>query len=78
PQTLRQLQRLLTNPTQQEIQYQKPHRPHISPLLQPPQHNILSSITTLPTPHNPTHPSHKFPNHPIVRQIPFHLPKKLG
>ncbi|WP_458257250.1 lipase-like domain-containing protein, partial [Staphylococcus capitis] len=54
--------------------YQKKHPAHISPLYKPPQHNILSSITTLPPPHNPTHPPH-IPNQPFIPQLPYHYPK---
>ncbi|WP_458860491.1 lipase-like domain-containing protein, partial [Staphylococcus epidermidis] len=39
-----------------------------------PQHNIISSITTIPTPHNPTHPPHLLPNQQIITQLPYDYP----
>ncbi|WP_458860112.1 lipase-like domain-containing protein, partial [Staphylococcus epidermidis] len=58
PQTIPYLQHLLPHATPQQVQYHKQHPPDISPLYKPRQHNIISSITTIPTPHNRTHPAH--------------------
>ncbi|MDW4255817.1 YSIRK-type signal peptide-containing protein [Staphylococcus saprophyticus] len=77
-QTVRQLEELLRNGSQEEIEYQKAHGGDISPLLQGGQDNMVSSITTLSTPHNGTHASDKLGNEAIVRQIAFNLGKKLG
>lgn len=77
-QTVRQLEELLRNGSQEEIEYQKEHGGDISPLLQGGQDNMVSSITTLGTPHNGTHASDKLGNEAIVRQIAFDLGKKLG
>ncbi|MDW4208565.1 YSIRK-type signal peptide-containing protein [Staphylococcus saprophyticus] len=77
-QTVRQLEELLRNGSQEEIEYQKAHGGDISPLLQGGQDNMVSSITTLGTPHNGTHASDKLGNEAIVRQIAFNLGKKLG
>ncbi|MEB7676908.1 YSIRK-type signal peptide-containing protein [Staphylococcus saprophyticus] len=77
-QTVRQLEELLRNGSQEEIEYQKAHGGDISPLLQGGQDNMVSSITTLGTPHNGTHASDKLGNEAIVRQIAFDLGKKLG
>lgn len=77
-QTVRQLEELLRNGSQEEIEYQKAHGGDISPLLQGGQDNMVSSITTLGTPHNGTHASDKLGNEAIVRQIAFDIGKKLG
>lgn len=77
-QTVRQLEELLRNGSQEEIEYQKAHGGDISPLLQGGQDNMVSSITTLGTPHNGTHASDKLGNEAIVRQIAFDLGKQLG
>lgn len=77
-QTIRQLEELLRNGSQEEIEYQKTHGGDISPLLQGGHDNMVSSITTLGTPHNGTHASDKLGNEAIVRQISFDLGKRLG
>ena len=56
----------------------KTHGGDISPLLQGGHDNMVSSITTLGTPHNGTHASDKIGNEAIVRQIAFDLGKRLG
>ncbi|WP_049382197.1 YSIRK-targeted triacylglycerol lipase [Staphylococcus hominis] len=77
-QTVRQLEELLRNGSQEEIEYQKEHGGDISPLFQGNHDNMVSSITTLGTPHNGTHASDKLGNEAIVRQIAFDLGKRLG
>lgn len=77
-QTIRQLEELLRNGSQEEIEYQKTHGGDISPLLEGGHDNMVSSITTLGTPHNGTHASDKLGNEAIVRQIAFDLGKRLG
>ena len=77
-QTVRQLEELLRNGSQEEIEYQKEHGGDISPLFQGNHDNMVSSITTLGTPHNGTHASDKIGNEAIVRQIAFDLGKRLG
>ncbi|MEX3458701.1 YSIRK-targeted triacylglycerol lipase [Staphylococcus hominis] len=77
-QTVRQLEELLRNGSQEEIEYQKTHGGDISPLLQGGHDNMVSSITTLGTPHNGTHASDKLGNEAIVRQIAFDIGKQLG
>ncbi|WP_438827000.1 lipase-like domain-containing protein, partial [Staphylococcus epidermidis] len=68
PQTIPQIQQFLTNPNQQQIQYQPQHPPTISHLFTPAKHNILPSITTLPTPHNPTPTPHKIRTPKLLKQ----------
>ena len=53
-QTVRQLEELLRNGSQEEIEYQKTHGGDISPLYKGGQDNMVSTITTLGTPHNGT------------------------
>lgn len=77
-QTVRQLEELLRNGSQEEIEYQKTHGGDISPLLQGGHDNMVSSITTLGTPHNGTHVADELGNEALVRQVVFDLGKRLG
>lgn len=77
-QTVRQLEELLRNGSQEEIEYQKTHGGDISPLLQGGHNNMVSSITTLGTPHNGTHAADELGNEALVRQVVFDLGKRLG
>lgn len=77
-QTVRQLEELLRNGSQEEIEYQKTHGGDISPLLQGGHDNMVSSITTLGTPHNGTHAEDELGNEALVRQVVFDLGKRLG
>lgn len=77
-QTVRQLEELLRNGSQEEIEYQKTHGGDISPLLQGGHDNMVSSITTLGTPHNGTHAADDLGNEALVRQVVFDLGKRLG
>lgn len=77
-QTVRQLEELLRNGSQEEIEYQKTHGGDISPLLQGRHDNMVSSITTLGTPHNGTHAADELGNEALVRQVVFDLGKRLG
>lgn len=77
-QTVRQLEELLRNGSQEEIEYQKTHGGDISPLLQGGHDNMVSSITTLGTPHNGTHAADELGNEALVRQVVFDLGKRLG
>ncbi|WP_423831131.1 lipase, partial [Staphylococcus pseudintermedius] len=65
-QTIRQLEALLRNGNPEEIAYQKEHGGDISPLFTGNNDNMVSSITTLGTPHNGTHASDQLGNYPIV------------
>src|SRR5699024_6609832 len=51
-QTIRQMEEYLRNGNSEEIEYQKQHSGEISPLFQGNHDNMISSITTLATPHN--------------------------
>ncbi|MFV8090943.1 YSIRK domain-containing triacylglycerol lipase Lip1, partial [Staphylococcus aureus] len=72
-QTIRQLEELLRNGSREEIEYQKKHGGEISPLFKGNNDNMISSITTLGTPHNGTHASDLAGNEALVRQIVFDI-----
>ncbi|GAA6823269.1 YSIRK domain-containing triacylglycerol lipase GehC [Helicobacter pylori] len=74
-QTVRQLEELLRNGNQEEIDYQKEHGGTISPLYQGDHDNMISSITTLGTPHNGTHAADELGNEAIVRQAIYDFVK---
>lgn len=74
-QTVRQLEELLRNGNQEEIDYQKEHGGTISPLYQGGHDNMISSITTLGTPHNGTHAADEVGNEAIVRQAVYDFVK---
>ncbi|PCF48142.1 YSIRK-targeted triacylglycerol lipase [Staphylococcus delphini] len=77
-QTIRQLEELLRNGNPEEIAYQKEHGGDISPLFTGNNDNMVSSITTLGTPHNGTHASDQLGNEPIVRQVVFDVAQVLA
>lgn len=77
-QTIRQLEELLRNGNREEIEYQKKHGGEISPLFKGNHDNMISSITTLGTPHNGTHASDLAGNEALVRQIVFDIGKMFG
>ncbi|MCU5747010.1 YSIRK-type signal peptide-containing protein [Staphylococcus sp. SQ8-PEA] len=77
-QTVRQLEELLRNGSQEEIDYQKKHGGEISPLYTGKNDNMVSSITTIATPHNGTHASDLLGNEALVRQIAYDYAKFQG
>ena len=77
-QTIRQLEALLRNGNQEEIEYQKKHGGTISPLFKGNNDNMVSSITTLGTPHNGTHASDVLGNEAVVRQVVYDIGKAFG
>ncbi|KTW24539.1 YSIRK-targeted triacylglycerol lipase [Staphylococcus warneri] len=77
-QTIRQLEELLRNGNQEEIEYQKKHGGTISPLFKGNNDNMVSSITTLGTPHNGTHASDVLDNEAVVRQVVYDIGKAFG
>ncbi|UMT76942.1 YSIRK domain-containing triacylglycerol lipase Lip1 [Staphylococcus roterodami] len=77
-QTIRQLEELLRNGNREEIEYQKKHGGEISPLFKGNNDNMISSITTLGTPHNGTHASDLAGNEALVRQVVFDIGKMFG
>lgn len=77
-QTIRQLETLLRNGSPEEIEYQKHHFGTISPLLRGHHDNMISSITTIATPHNGTYASDLLGNESLIRQIVFDYIKGQG
>ncbi|WP_322556191.1 YSIRK-targeted triacylglycerol lipase [Staphylococcus haemolyticus] len=77
-QTIRQLESLLRNGNPEEQEYQRVHSGDISPLYQGQNDNMISSITTLGTPHNGTHASDLLGNEALIRQVVFDVGKVLG
>ncbi|RIP34718.1 YSIRK-type signal peptide-containing protein [Staphylococcus gallinarum] len=77
-QTVRQLEELLRNGNPEEINYQKEHGGEISPLYQGGHDNMVTSITTLGTPHNGTVASDELGNEAFIRQIVYDYVKFKG
>ncbi|MCU7258202.1 triacylglycerol lipase, partial [Pseudomonas aeruginosa] len=77
-QTVRLLEEMLRNGNPEEIEYQKQHGGDISPLYKGGQDNMISSITTLASPHNGTHASDLLGNEAIVRQAVYDFAKSQG
>ena len=77
-QTIRQLEELLRNGNPEEVKYQKEHGGEISPLYKGNNDNMVSSITTLGTPHNGTHASDELGNEALVRQVVYDLGRAFG
>ncbi|PNZ10847.1 lipase [Staphylococcus coagulans] len=77
-QTIRVLEELLRNGSQEEIDYHKKHGGTISPLFAGGHDNMVASITTLGTPHNGTHAADQLGNEPIVRQFVFDFAAALA
>ncbi|WP_412518817.1 YSIRK-targeted triacylglycerol lipase [Staphylococcus simulans] len=76
-QTIRQLEELLRNGSQEEIDYQKEHGGTISPLYQGNHDNMIASITTVATPHNGT-PAADLANEEVIRQVLYDNLKLLS
>ena len=76
-QTIRQLEELLRHGNPEEVEYQN-NMGEISPLYQGGHDNMVSSITTLGTPHNGTHASDLLGNEAIVRQLVYDVGKMYG
>lgn len=68
-QTIRLLEHFLRHGNQEEIEYQKAHGGEISPLFTGGKDNMISSITTLATPHNGTPAADKLGNTDFVKGV---------
>lgn len=77
-QTIRQLEELLRNGSEEEIAYHQEHGGEISPLFTGNNDDMITSITTLATPHNGTHAADELGNEPIVRQFVYDFAKTLA
>lgn len=72
------IEELLRNGNPEEVKYQKEHGGEISPLYKGNNDNMVSSITTLGTPHNGTHASDELGNEALVRQVVYDLGRAFG
>ncbi|NWK83613.1 YSIRK-type signal peptide-containing protein [Staphylococcus sp. GSSP0090] len=77
-QTVRQLEELLRNGSQEERDYQQKHGGDISPLLKGNNDNMVTSITTLGGAHNGTHAADELGNEALIRQLAFDYAKFKG
>ncbi|GGI40975.1 YSIRK-targeted triacylglycerol lipase [Mammaliicoccus stepanovicii] len=77
-QTIRQLEELLRNGSAEEVNYHKKNGGEMSPLFKGDKDDMVSSITTIGTPHNGTHASDKLGNEAAIRQIVFDYSKING
>lgn len=64
--------------TQKKLLIKKKHGGKISPVFKGGHDGMISSITTLGTPHNGSHASDKLGNEAIVRQIVFDAAQYLA
>ena len=69
-QTIRQLEELLRHGNPEEVEYQKNMAVPFH-LYKGNNDNMVSSITTLASPHNGTHASDELGNEALVRQVVF-------
>lgn len=76
-QTIRLLEQFLRFGNPEEIEYQKQHGGTISPLFQGQKDNMISSITTLATPHNGSQASDKLANTNFIKNVLNNI-AKLG
>lgn len=76
-QTIRLLEQFLRFGNPEEIKYQKQHGGTISPLFQGQKDNMISSITTLATPHNGSQASDKLANTNFIKNVLNNI-AKLG
>ncbi|MCO6330632.1 YSIRK-type signal peptide-containing protein [Staphylococcus epidermidis] len=77
-QTIRYLEELLRHGSPEEVKYQKQHGGDISPLYKGGQDNMISSITTIATPHNGTHAADLLGNEEIIRQVAYDYARSKG
>lgn len=77
-QTIRLLEHYLRNGNQEELAYQQQHGGTLSPLYQGGHDNMVSSITTIATPHNGTHAADQLGNTPFIRHLLYGLTRTFG
>ncbi|MBU7218329.1 YSIRK-targeted triacylglycerol lipase [Staphylococcus gallinarum] len=77
-QTVRQLESLLRNGSQEEIDYQRQHGGEIAPLYQGDHDNMITSITTVASPHNGTYAADFLGNEALIRQFVYDYSKFQG
>ncbi|MEX6339943.1 YSIRK-targeted triacylglycerol lipase [Staphylococcus arlettae] len=74
-QTSRLLDTMLREGNQEEIAYQAQHGGEISPLFQGGNDDMITSVTTVGTPHNGTHAADQLGNEQLIRQIAYDYSK---
>ncbi|MGW7809295.1 lipase-like domain-containing protein [Staphylococcus xylosus] len=74
-QTIQVLEDMLRNGVPEEIEYQKKHGGDIPELFAGGNNNMVSSVTTIATPHNGTFISDKLGNKPIARKLFYNILK---
>ncbi|MDU0462337.1 lipase-like domain-containing protein [Staphylococcus ureilyticus] len=74
-QTIQVLEDMLRNGVSEEIDYQKKHGGELPTIFKGGNDNMVSSVTTVATPHNGTFISDKLGNKPLVRKLFFDILK---
>ena len=74
-QTIQVLEDMLRNGVPEEIEYQKKHGGDIPEIFVGGNNNMVSSVTTIATPHNGTFISDKLGNKPIARKLFYNILK---
>ena len=74
-QTIQVLEDMLRNGVPEEIEYQKKHGGDIPEIFAGGNNNMVSSVTTIATPHNGTFISDKLGNKPIARKLFYKILK---
>ena len=77
-QTIRLMEHFLRNGNQEEIDYQRQYGGTVSDLFKGGQDNMISSITTIATPHNGTHAADLLGNEEIIRQVAYDYARSKG
>lgn len=77
-QTIRLLEHYLRNGNQDEIAYQQQHGGTLSPLYQGGHEDMITSITTIATPHNGTHAADQLGNTPFIRHLLYGFTRTFG
>lgn len=77
-QTIRQLETLLRKGNPEEVAYHKAHGGEVAPLFKGGSDNMISTITTLGTPHNGSHASDLIGNEAFMRQVVMEIGKRFG
>lgn len=74
-QTIRLLDTMLREGNQEEIAYHQQYGGEISPLYQGGNDDMVTSVTTIVTPHNGTHAADQLGNEQLIRQIAYDYSK---
>lgn len=74
-QTIRLLDTMLREGNQEEIAYHQQYGGEISPLYQGGNDDMVTSVTTIVTPHNGTHAADQLGNEQLIRQVAYDYSK---